>query len=107
MKLLPHRNSAILALMFEKILQLLREAVENQLTIFTPHAQIEMNEDDLFTFDLEHCVLVGTIVERQKDDSFKEWKYLIEGESTDQEPMMVSVKLDYKGSIVFITTYRI
>ncbi len=48
--------------MYEKILQLLREAIEIQAIILTPHAQEQMNEDDLLTFDLEHCVLVGTIV---------------------------------------------
>ncbi len=52
-------------------------------------------------------MLVGTIVERQWDDSFKEWKYLVEGVSTDQEPMMTVVKPDEKKQIVFITTYRI
>lgn len=82
--------------MYEKILQLLRDAIELQSIILTPHAQEQMNEDDLLTFDLEHCVLAGTIVERQWDDSFKEWKYLIEG-----------VKPDENKQIVFITTYRI
>lgn len=93
--------------MYEKILQLLRDAIEIQSIILTPHAQEQMNEDDLLTFDLEHCVLVGTIVERQWDDSFKEWKYLVEGVSTDQEPMMAVVKPDENKQIVFITTYRI
>lgn len=93
--------------MYEKILQLLREAIEIQAIVWTPHVQEEMNEDDLLTFDLEHCVLVGAIVERQWDDTFQEWKYLIEGESTDGEPMMVSAKPDANKKIVFITTYRI
>lgn len=93
--------------MFEKILDLLQEAVEAGATIFTTHAQEEMNEDDLFPFDLEHCVLTGGIIERQWDGTYEDYKYLVEGESTDGEEMVVVVKLDAKGQIIFITTYRL
>jgi hypothetical protein len=92
---------------YEDILDLLQAAVEAGATIFTPHAQDEMNEDDLFIFDLEQCVLTGAIVERQWDDVYDEWKYLVAGESTDGDDMIAVVKLDYKGQIVFITTYRL
>lgn len=92
---------------YENILPLLQAAVEAGATIFTPHAQEEMNEDDLFIFDLEQCVLNGTIVERQWDDTYGEWKYLVEGESTDGDGVIVVVKLDQKGQLVFITTYRL
>ena len=93
--------------MFENILRLLRDAVETGAIIFTPHAQDEMNEDELLTFDLEQCVLTRVIIERQWDDSFKDWKYIVEGESADEAPIVVVVKLDQKGKIVFITTYCI
>ncbi len=92
---------------FENILDLLQAAVEVGATIFTPHAQDEMNEDDLYIFDLEPCVLNGAIVEKQWDDAYDEWKYLVAGESTDGDDMMVVVKLDQKEQIVFITTYRL
>lgn len=92
---------------YEDVLSLLQAAVEAGATIFTPHAQDEMNEDDLFIFDLEQCVLTGGVVESQWDDAYGEWKYLVAGESTDGDEMMVVVKLDQKGQIVFITTYRL
>ncbi len=92
---------------FDNILDLLQAAVEAGATVFTPHAQDEMNEDNLFIFDLEQCVLNGAIVERQWDDAYGEWKYLVAGESTDGDDLMVVVKLDQKGQIVFITTYRL
>lgn len=93
--------------MFEQVLQLLCVAVKAGATIFTPHAQDEMNEDDLFIFDLEQCVLTGTIIERQWDDMYEEWKYVVQGESADGEEMVVIVKLDHNGKTVFITTWRL
>jgi hypothetical protein len=41
------------------------------------HAEEEMNDDDLSIFDVERCILVGRILERQKDKVTAEWKYLI------------------------------
>ena len=93
--------------MFEKILDQLQDAVEAGATIFTTHSQEEMNEDDLYIFDLEQCVLTGGIIERQWDDAYGEWKYLVQGESTDGDEIVVVVKLDEQGQIIFITTYRV
>lgn len=66
-----------------------------------------MNNDDLFVFDLEQCVLTGSIVERQWDDDFQDWKYLVHGLSTDGESIATVAKLSQQQKMVFITTFRL
>jgi hypothetical protein len=36
-----------------------------------------MDDVDFSIFDVEHCILHGVIVERQKDQKSTEWKYLV------------------------------
>ncbi|HEX4946081.1 MAG TPA: DUF4258 domain-containing protein [Blastocatellia bacterium] len=91
--------------MLEKLLDAMQEAVEAGKTIFTPHSRKAMHDDDLHVVDLEQCVLSGAIVEEQWDSTYDEFKYVIEGESTDGIEMGVVVRLDQKGQLVFITTY--
>lgn len=67
----------------------------------------EMNEDDLFVFDLEQCVLTGTIAERQWDDDFNDWKYVIHGQSADEEEIAVVAKLDGSRKTIFVTIFRL
>ena len=66
-----------------------------------------MNDDDLFVFDLEQCVLTGSIVTRQWDDDFQDWKYVIHGLSADGEKIATVAKLAQPQKIVFITTFRL
>ncbi len=49
--------------MFESVLKEIREKVRTR----TLHAEEEMNDDGLAIFDVEHCLLTGEIIERQKD----------------------------------------
>jgi hypothetical protein len=91
--------------MFEKLLDAMQEAVEAGKTVHTPHARKAMHEDDMHVVDLEQCVLTGAIVEQQWDSNYEEFKYVVQGESTDDEEIAVVVRLDQKGQLVFITTY--
>jgi hypothetical protein len=75
--------------------------------LLTTHAYDEMNQDDLFVFDLENCILTGSIMTRHWDDDFGEWKYVIHGDSQTGEEMAVVVKLDYNHCVVIITTFRL
>ncbi len=93
--------------MFEDILSFMKLCVREGRGIITDHAFDEMEEDDLFAFDLEQCVYTGTIIERQWDDSFQDWKYLIYGKSADDENIAVVAKLDRNEALVFITTFRL
>jgi 3',5'-cyclic AMP phosphodiesterase CpdA len=65
------------------------EAVETERMVMTEHAVDEMIADNLYEFDLEHCILTGDITETQWDDDFQEWKYVIEGKSTDGDDLAV------------------
>ena len=71
----------------------------------TDHAEEEMNDDGLTIFDVEHVILTGEIVERQKDRDTGEWKYLIEGQTEVGEVVIVVTKLSLTGKLVIITVY--
>lgn len=59
----------------------------------------------LTIFDVEHCVLAGEIVERQKDKLTAEWKYRITGENLSGRPMELIGKISPTGKLVIITVY--
>ena len=71
----------------------------------TNHAYDETQDDGFFVFDLEQCVYTGTIVERQWDEGFQNWKYVMYGKSADEEDLAVVVQIDRNQHLVFITTY--
>lgn len=83
----------------------MREAVEAGQIALTEHAVDEMIVDDLFQFDLEHCIMTGDITGTQWDDDFQEWKYVIEGESTDGEALAVVARFGAYNNVVVITTF--
>jgi hypothetical protein len=62
--------------MYDRILMRMQEAIRNRQYIMTLHAEEEMEDDNLSIFDIESVVLTGKIIERQKDQITKEWKYL-------------------------------
>ena len=66
--------------MYERVLNQLREKIRTRQYVMTVHADEEMDEDELSIFDVESAILSGKIVERQKDQSTGEWKYLVKGE---------------------------
>jgi hypothetical protein len=80
-------------------------AVEAGRLVMTEHAVDEMIADNLYEFDLEHCILTGDITETQWDEDFQEWKYVIEGESTDGEALAVVARFGVHNSVVVITTF--
>ena len=80
-------------------------AVEAGQMALTEHAVDEMIADNLYQFDLEHCILTGDITETQWGEDFQEWKYVIEGESTDGDALAVVARLSVHNSVVVITTF--
>ncbi len=72
----------------------------------TIHADEEMDEDGLTIFDVESVVLSGKIIERQKDSSSAEWKYLVKGEALNGDPVIAVTKISPTGKLVFVTIYR-
>ena len=73
----------------------------------TLHAEEEMNEDSLTIYDIEHCILTGKILERQKDKITTERKYRIRGETVEGNNAEVIAKLGPTGKLVIITVYKI
>lgn len=67
--------------MFDSELQRIREEVRAKAYITLLHAEEEMDDVGLTIFDVEHIVLTGQIVERQRDHRSGEWKYVIEGQT--------------------------
>ena len=53
--------------MLERILKIMRDKIRKRQYIMTLHAEEEMDNDNLTIFDVEHCILTGRIIERQKD----------------------------------------
>jgi len=75
--------------------------------VMTIHAEEEMEDDDLSILDVEHVILTGEIIERQKDQDTGEWKYLIAGNTLADEPIIVVAKLAFTGKLIIITVYRL
>lgn len=93
--------------MFDQILAKMRQSVRINRLIVQGHAYDEMIDDELLKADLEQCVLQGVIVERQWDEDFKEWKYLVEGKTLDYDNMCVVARLGYNEATVVITAFKL
>lgn len=93
--------------MYNRLFQRMRASVRAGKIAVPQHAFEEMNNDELLQMDVEHCILTGEIVERQWDDHWQEWKYVIAGETVDGDDIEVVAKLGYQRHVVLITTYRI
>lgn len=91
--------------MFERILKEMRDKIRSREYIMTIHGDEEMNEDSLSIYDVEHCILTGKILERQRDKVTAEWKYCINGESLSGSEVKIVAKLSPTGKLVIITVY--
>ena len=91
--------------MFDRILRRMRQFVRASEYVITAHAGEEMESDGLVLFDIEHCILTGEVVGRQRDQQTLERKYLIEGQTLAGEKTVVVVKIGPTGKLVIMTTY--
>jgi hypothetical protein len=57
----------------------IRQLVRSLSYVMSTHGAEELEDDNLSIFDFENIVLTGQIIERQRDASSKEVKYLIRG----------------------------
>lgn len=53
----------------------MRDRVKTRQYGMTIHAEEEMSDDNLSIYDIEHAILTGEILERQKDRVTAESKY--------------------------------
>ena len=93
--------------MYERILQRFRDGIRSLDYVVTLHAEEEMDEDGLSVFDLESAELTGVIVERQRDQLTRRWKYVVNGRGVDSGTVGVVGKLSITGCLVIITVYRV
>lgn len=91
--------------MLEKILKILRDKIRTRQYVMTLHAEEEMDNDSLTIFDVEHCILIGKIIERQKDKATGEPKYRVHGQALSGTKIEVITKLSPTGKLVIITVY--
>ena len=85
----------------------MRECVLKDRLIIPRHAATAMDQDLLTREDIEHCILVGEIVERQWDKKYREYKYVIGGEAEDGSAMDVVAKLHQVGDTYVTIVYRV
>lgn len=93
--------------MFDRILKRMREKIRTRQYVMTVHAEEEMDNDSLAIYDVEHGILTGEILEREKDRVTAEWKYRIRGETVDGTEVEEMAKLSPTGKLVIITVYRL
>jgi Domain of unknown function (DUF4258) len=85
----------------------MRARVRNGNIVVTVHCRQEMFNDGLLSAAVESCILNGEIVERQWDDELAEYKYVIEGETTEpHEFLHVMAKLGAHNTVI-ITVYSV
>ncbi len=83
----------------------MQEKIRTRQYIMTLHAEEEMDDDELTIFDVERAILIGEIIERQKEHKTGEWKYLIKGHTLTDRYIMVVSKLSMTGKLVIITVF--
>ena len=91
--------------MFERILSRIREKIRRRQYVVTFHARREMNEDELTIYDIEHAILSGEILERQREAETKEAKYRVHGQTMAGVDVELIVKISPTGKLVVITLY--
>jgi hypothetical protein len=73
----------------------------------TSHGREEMEAEGLTVFDVEHCILTGDVVERQKDRETAEWKYLVQGKTLGEENAVTVAKIAPTGKLVMTTVWLV
>ena len=91
--------------LYPRILERFRSRIRERRYVVTLHALDEMDEDALSVFDVEGAILTGEIIERQRDQATREWKYLVRGSAVDGRRIVVVSKLGPTGKLVVITAW--
>jgi hypothetical protein len=91
--------------MLERILLQMRALIRTSRYIASSHAADEMDADGLTVFDIEHRILTGRILARQKDRQTGENKFLIHGKTLNNEDVQTIAKISPTGKLVIITVF--
>ena len=93
--------------MFKSVLIEMRRHVRAGRLTLPIHAREEMINDKLTTSDIENGILRGEIIERQWDEKWQEWKYVIVGRALDGRSIEIVAKFGRRDDTLVITVYRI
>ena len=93
--------------MFESVLIQIRALVRARRYFVTPHADDAMLDDELVLDDVVECVLTGHVVERQRDQEHRTWKYLVEGGSATGSRLVVVAAFGVTGKLIVVTVYSL
>ena len=91
--------------MYPRILERFRSGIRERRYVVTLHALDEMDEDALSVFDVERAILTREIIERQRDQTTRERKYLVRGRAVDGRQIVVVSKLGPADKLVVITAW--
>jgi len=90
-----------------KVIQLIREKVQNQEYEFAiPHFFEEMADDDLIFADIENVIANGR-VNRVFTDDPRGTRYEIVGTSMDGRPVAVICRIKETGKLLLITAWEV
>lgn len=93
--------------MAKRIIDKIREAIRRGNYDMTHHANEEMAEDNLAIYDIEHAILNGKIVKREKDDP-RGTKYTLFGKGLAHEtPVGIVGRFKETGVFLIITVYKV
>lgn len=93
--------------MYKSVLVEMRNRVRLGKVTIPLHAREEMYNDDLLKSDIVFGILHGEIIERQWDNDWHEWKYVIEGEAEDRRAIEIVAKLGRNDDTLVITVYQL
>ena len=83
-----------------------RERVRNLDYAVSLHAAEELEDDTLTILDLESILLSGEIIERQRDRTTRETKYVVQGATIDGQTAACVIKVGPTGKLYVLTVYR-
>ena len=83
----------------------LRQLIRTLSYVVSTHAADELEDDNLSILDLESIVLTGQIIERQRDRTTRETKYVVQGATLDGTAAEVVAKVGHTGRLFVITVY--
>jgi hypothetical protein len=88
-----------------RILERIRDLVRAGAYGLTIHALEELESDDLAAEDLEQILLLGRIVEHQRDAETGDRKYVFLGTCISGAPAYAVVKFAYSERLLVVTVF--
>jgi hypothetical protein len=85
----------------------IRELVRSLNYFVSTHAAEELEDENPTIVDLEHIILTGQIVERQRDRQTREVKSIIRGRTLDGLEAESVVRVGPIGALFIITVYLV